>query len=658
MSTAIDLIGREWLIAQVDEIPEEIKHYDPVAFNEEHRYLPSSVSSLPGYIRFDVNPFMVEILECFDPDNPIREVNLKKGVQITYTTLLESILFYYALHVKTVPCMYVTADRELAAARVENNILPMFQGSGFGDRIRSSDIGNKRKTGATKSHIQWDGGGYLVPFGAKSPAKARQYSILLMLCDEVSGWPMNLGKDGYSVQLFTDRTSGYWSQRKIFRGSTPLIKGSDPIDSEFLRGDQRVFKVLCRHCNFPQVLRWEGEDKESGRKWGFKWDLQEGQLIHDSVRYACRQCGHEHYEYDKELLFALDQGAHWEPTAVPKEPDIRSYHLPALYSPIGMQPWSKSVGMFLEAWDVETRKVRDLNKLQVFYNNVLGESFEIIGSKVHFKMVSGHRRTEYVLGQVPNQFAVEFCPSQVLLLVCTVDVHKHFLAVAVWGITRDLCTFVVDYFKLEDHSAEGCVEESSPVWGELREVIEEREFIADNGNIYRVACTFVDAGYANDLVVNFCADYESGVYPTLGRDRPAKTQKIMEFAPFTTQAGFQGYRITVDHYKDRLAPVLRRDWHPLNGDQKQYHFNAPVNISDEALTELTRETRREEVDKYGNRSFKWYRPNAANELWDLLVMAHACVEILAWHVCVHEYERESIVWSEFWEYCESGIFYT
>jgi hypothetical protein len=58
-------------------------------------------------------------------------VNLKKGVQITYSTVLESGALYFMGHVKTLPMMYLTADKELAAARIENNFLPMLNHSGL-----------------------------------------------------------------------------------------------------------------------------------------------------------------------------------------------------------------------------------------------------------------------------------------------------------------------------------------------------------------------------------------------------------------------------------------------------------------------------------------------------------------------------------------------
>ena len=141
--------------------------------------------------------------------------------------------------------------------------------------------------------------------------------------------------------------------------------------------------------------------------------------------------------------------------------------------------------------------------------------------------------------------------------------------------------------------------------------------------------------------------------------RAAKVQRIQEFAEFTTQSGTVGYRILVDFYKDRLAPVLRRDWSEESGTQGPHHFNAPVDISDAALKELTKETRREKTDERGNVSYQWYRPgNARNELWDLIILGHASVEIIAWNICRQQFELETVVWDQFWDYVGGGIFYT
>jgi len=648
-------IGADWLIDEAAAVVDSVVHVLPSNFNEEHRYLPASVTSIPGYIRYAVNPYMREIVDCFDIDSPVREVSVMKGVQITYSTLLESGVLYYAAHIGTLPMMYVTADKELAQARIENNFLPMFQQSGFGHIIRSSDEGNTRKTGKTKNHLQFDKGAFLIPYGANNADKMRMWSICIMLKDEVDAWPLVVGKDGDPDALTDARTDGYTERAKIFRGSTPLIKSSSVIYRNYLRGDQRKYRIRCRACGFPQELRWSSRDKKTGVIGGFVWELSDGVLDTESVRYCCQNCGHGHHEHDKEFLYSPDNGAAWEPTAKPVERNIRSYHLPALYSPVGMRPWWKNVLQYLDCFDPTTNKVTDIPRYQVFYNNVLAWPFEPMGSRVTFVSVSAHRRSAYRMGEIPNEYAAEHSGSKILYLQCMVDVQKEDLAVAVFGIVRDAKPYLITYERYETAAADDdCSELTSPVWGRLRELIEETTFTADDGRVYPVSFTFIDAGYANDTVTTFCADYSSGVFPILGRDRPAKNQAIKEFAQFETQSGTVGYRILVDHYKDRMAPVLRREWVEGAGEQRVYHFNAPVDVSDKQLKELTVETRREKIDDKGNKVYYWHRRGGAkNELWDLLGYSYAGTEVMAWNICVQYFELDTIDWPRFWDYVES-----
>ena len=644
----LDNIGADWVVDIVNGMTDHIEHVKPSTYNEEVRYLPASVTNLPGYLRYAVNPFMREIVDCFDVDSPVREVNLKKGVQITYSTALESGFLYFLGHVKTLPIMYMSADKELALARIENNFVPMINHSGLDHLIRSSDETNSRKTGKTKDHIQFAGGGYLIPFGAKNADKMRSFSIAIMLKDEIDAWPDTVGKDGDPDDLSDGRCKAYWDKRKIFRGSTPLIKSTSKIEKAYQNGDQRKYFVLCKHCGFEQVLRWSTDDEIGG----FKWDTDEnGTLINTSVRYCCQKCGGAHHEHDKAKLFSPEHGAKWKPTAHPKKSGVRSYHLPALYSPIGMQPWYACVESFLSGFDPVERKVIDIGKYQVFYNNILGEPFEVMGAKIRFEAVSQHRRVSYKAGEVPNKYAMKYAESPILFLTCQVDVHKSFLAVAVMGWAKDARCFVLEYINIP---GEDCSDASDSCWSELRAIVDEKVYTSDDQKAYKILLTFIDAGYAHDTVIGFCSDYASGVYPLLGRDRPAKSQSIVEFAQFETRLGTIGYRVTVDHYKDRIAPVLRRDWTEDEGTQKPYHFNAPYDLTDKQLKELTVETRREVTDARGHTSYTWHRPgNARNELWDLLCYGHAAVEVLAWSICIEQFQLDTIDWPTFWEYIEN-----
>lgn len=618
--------------------------------------MPSSVTSMPGYMSFEPFPYLKEIVDCFDVDSPVQQIDLKKGVQVGYTTILESMLLYAMAHVKTLPVMLMTADKDLADMRVENNILPMLQQSDFSHVIRSSDEGNSRKTGKTAKQIQWVGGGYMVPFGANSAAKMRSFSICFMLKDEIDAWPVTVGKDGCPDALSDDRTTGYAQRKKIVRGSTPLLMHESHIDRNYKLGDQRKYFVKCLSpdCRHPQPIEWRTEDKETGIVGGFVWRYDEdGMLIQESVKYLCQKCGHPHEEHDKERLFSFSN-AEWVPTAKPTTPNRRSYHLSGLYSPVGFEPWHGCVSKFLVAYDVKNKRVKDMGKYQRFYNNVLGEPFEVRGFKIRFEHVSHHRRLCYKYGEVPNTFADQYMGSKVLFLTLTVDVHDDFLAAGVIGWTRDQRSVLIDYVHIETQGeGDECPHTTSTVWPKLREYIENKHYSGDDGTEYGVLYTFIDANYGRDTVVTFCSDYVSNVFPIIGTSRPAKAQTIRQFAEFKTQLSTTGYRITVDDYKDRLAPVMRREWVQETGIQDRYHFNAPIDITNKQLKELTAETRQKVTDKKGHVSYEWKR-RGRNELWDLHVYGHAAVEVLAWNICVQYFEVEEFDWGDFWEYAESG----
>lgn len=640
-----------WLAEQFEGLTDEVIVLRPSQWAETVRYLPPQVTPMPGFYDFSIAPFLREIVDCFSLDSPVREVAVQKGVQLGLTVgVLENIIGYCIDHVKTAPVMMVTADAELAKLRMESNITPMLQYSGLDELIKSSDERNARKTGKTDKKLEWVGGGYLVPFGAKNADKLRSISIQFLLRDEVDGWPDTVGKDGDPLKLSGDRTAAYESSRKVLDISTPLQAGSSKIVRQFKRGDQRFYYVRCLKCGFPQVLRWRGT-KQTGEVFGLVWETDGGILVPESVRYLCENCQHEHFNDDKTRLLSEANGAEWRPTAKPVAPDIRSYHINALYSPVGMQTWTTSVLKWLEAWDEEHNRPRDLGLLQVFYNNVLGEPFEIRGDKLRFATVSAHRRREYQLGQIPNQYAAQYSESPVLLLTCAVDVHKDNLAVGVFGWTRGNRPYLVDYWRWYGECEQI---DDAETWGKLRELIETREYVADDGKRYRVALTLVDAGYSNELVTQFCSEYEAAVYPVLGRDAPTKNQSIREFAPFVTKHGTTGYRVTVDLYKDRWGAQLRRGWDGLDL-QPRGHFNAPSDLPDKALKELTAETKKEKREASTNKlvGYEWYRPSgAANELWDLLIYNSAALDLIAWDVCIQQLELTAVNWPGFWDLIE------
>src|SRR5690606_24355123 len=105
-------------------------------------------------------------------------------------------------------------------------------------------------------------------------------------------------------------------------------------------------------------------------------------------------------------------------------------------------------------------------------------------------------------------------------------------------------------------------------------------------------------------------------------------------------------------YKDRWASALKREWDGQS-IQPEGHFNAPADITDKQLKELTAESKIAKRDS-SNRliGYEWKRPSgAANELWDLLVYSNAALDMLAWDLCCNQWEMPATSWQEFWRAC-------
>jgi phage terminase large subunit GpA-like protein len=649
----------EWLAQQFEAITTDVVESTPSEWAERVRYLPPSNTDQPGFYRFEVTPYLKEPADCLAVDSPVREIAIQKGVQVGATVgILENGIGYLIDEVRSAPGMMVTADAELANLRLSTNIVPMIQASGLEGRIRSSDEGNARKTGKTDKKIEWLGGGFLIPFGAQNANKLRSISIRYLFRDEIDAWPDIVGKDGDPIKLSGDRTAAYEESRKILDISTPLIKGQSKIEKAFKRGDQRHYFVRCLGCGHAQPLKWRRENPNTGEVTGIVWETDtEGNVVTGSVRYLCEACGHPHTNEDKTRLFDPANGAEWRPTASPIHPQIRSYHLSALYSPVGMQSWEMCVRKWLEAWDPVANRPRDMGALQVFYNNVLGEPFELRGEKLRFEQVSPHRRHAYKFGEIPNKWAAQHAGSPILVLTAAVDVHAENLAVAVFGWTKERRVFVINYWRFEGDTEQL---DNPATWGRLRELIEDTEYVADDGKRYRIALTLIDSGYRTDHVYRFCSEYLAGVAAVKGQSSTASAATAARlFNEFRPPLGERAFGVSVDNYKDRWGVALKRGWDG-QGMQPSGHFNAPIDTTDEQLKELITERKVEKIDPRTKQrlGWEWHRPaGAKNELWDCLIYASAALDMLAWDYCIKVRELEQVSWPEFWDYCERGAFF-
>lgn len=638
----------DWLIDQIESIKDEHTVLSVSNFTEQTRYLPSSVSPIPGYYSFDVTPYWREVVDCLSLSSPVRHISVKKAAQVGATVgLVESGLLYSIAHVKNAPTMVLTVSDDVAAIRMQQNVLPMLQASGLEHLIQSNDeSSNNRKTGKTKDRLSWYGGGYGLFFGSNSPGKLRSFSIQYLFLDEVDGYKKSIGRDGSPVKLAMARTNGYSQSRKICMLSTPLEKGSSVIDDNYKAGDQRKYFVPCKKCGMMQHLEWNKTDKETGMSYGLTFTHKDGVLDPDSVRYVCKYCGQEHVNADKTKM--LNAGE-WRATAGCEDKTVRSYFINALYSPVGMMSWEECVKKWFECWDVVKHQSRDNEKLQEFYNNVLGEPFEVLTDRLKFAGVASHRRDAYRFGEVPNNFAMKHCSSEIMLLTCAVDVHKNNLAVAVYGWTANRQPFMIESMRLEGD----CHNLQSEPWQKLKDMIYNKVYVSDDGKKYNIQLTLVDSGYAQSEVLEFCY-YTDGTVPIKGIHGAQKGATFQEFKVSSTKMGVDVYNLNVNLYKDRYYSSLNRKWNESE-QQPEYCVNFPIDITRAQMLEFKAENKVPVKDPMTGaiQGFKWER-KGDNEGWDLLVYNNAALDILAHDVIVNQGGRDQVNWLEFFEFCRTG----
>lgn len=653
----------DFIWEEVEKLTDTSQIVKPSEFAEQNRYLPPTVSSMSGYFSFEVTPYHREILDCLDPRNPVQELALMKGVQIGGTVgVLENGILWVAMHVKNSPVMLATADADLAKLRVEEYILPMFQQSGFNEQLKSTDESSTRKQGATAKKISWIGGGFLLPFGARSPNKMKSFSVRYLFRDEIASWPLAIGKFGDPLGLTKDRTNGYSQTRKVLDVSSPGEKGSCLIERQFELGDKRYYMVPCLECGEVQRLRWHGIDKETGLIYGMKWETDEnGTLIPGTTRYVCKFCGHEHTNEDKVRMFPdehLGGKAYWKPYGVAKVPNMRSYHLSALYAPASVMSWEQCVIEYLKAWDEKKNKVKDYQAYKRFYNSILGEPFEVVSGKIHWTAVSKHRRS-YERGIIPDQYIENVTGFKTGFVIADADVHGDNLKVAVWSVTPGHRVFLIDYLTFEAKDTDQDYQAES--WEGFKKLINEKKYYSDDGKReYHISRVFIDSSYAPQTVYQFCAQFDRGkVTPIKGREEEIKRTAVKEFSTFETGRGFPGMYFTVNLYKDTWSRALNQEWDKTKW-QPDHHFNAYREIKEKELKELTAEYKKEIAGPDGGlKKYEWHRPDhAPNELWDLLIYVTAGVDSIIYFTCKDHLKLEKMDTKIFWDWVYSNkLFY-
>lgn len=581
-----------------------------------------SEGNYPGAYSFKLTPYLKEIADNLSIRSNTIETAVIKANQLGFSVISFGVVAYY-IDYGIGPQLFVTGDADMAGETFEKRLDPILESAGLREKIKPmvEKKGMSRTTGDTKD-VKSYAGTFLRAVGANSESKLRSFPSRVNIIEEIDVFPQNLKKTGNPIEKAIRRADSFGVLRRIYYNSTPKQKSSSQILPIVEAGDERKYMWICKICGKQQPFTFDG----------FGWDTDEnglpdlvidsdtGNVLKDPVYYRCQNenCGHKYTNADKYDLMAEENGARWVPTKKPTRPNIRTYHIPAFYSPF--RSW---LDIFLQYWRVKD----DPLLYPDFVNDVLAEC-----SDSYVKIPDAH----YLLSRRENWKTSDEIPDGVYFTTLSVDVQGNRLEASLQGWGENLENYMLKYWVLSGRT--DIVD--SECYENLENIIENQYIRTDGVNLGSPAVTFIDAGFNAQTVKEFCSKWRyrkgtiNGVYPIVGRDEVIMSKKQYmknEHSGIATPEiiiSDQKYKLLVYHYLDKERPQSAQGY-----PRGYIHF--PADITESYFTQLTSEELIEETDKYGKTRRKIQNPKKRrNEALDLMKMNFAAV----YFMCGEYYE--------------------
>ncbi|ALE02875.1 phage terminase large subunit family protein [Bartonella ancashensis] len=572
------LSGAELFFAHANEARRPDPPYTVSEWADKNRYLNTVASAETGLWRTKRTPYLREIMDCLSSYVPIETTIVMKGAQVGMS---EAGLNFcgYAIHHSPGPALYVMPTVETAKKLSKLRLDPMIKASpALGERIAPA---RARDSGNTMFSKEFDGGTLMLT-GANSAAGLRSVPIRYLILDEVDSYPLNVDNEGDPVTLAERRTSTF-VQRKIFKLSTPTHRDTSRIAKDFALGDQRYYNVPCDGCGTLQPIVW-GQ---------IKWP----QGAPEQAVFVCVHCGHAHAEHRKSDLMAEEKGACWVATKESSRPNLRSYHISALYSP--WLTWGECAREFLNAKD-------DPALLQPFVNTVLGEPWEDRSGEVVDPDSLYAQREDYSLA-----------PSQAVLLTAGIDVQNDRLELEVVAWGRGEESWNIDYQVIPGDPS------SIEIWEQLDAYLSKTWPHPGYKNGIRITAACIDTGGSHtQAVYNYIRPREGRrIWGVKGH---AGSRPVWPRRPSRNNKGqINLYIIGVDAAKDIITARFKKSGPEVSGSGAT-HFH--MNLDKEYFEQLTSERK---VIKYfkGFKRIEWQKSEKArNEALDCRVYAYAALQ--------------------------------
>lgn len=556
---------------------------------DKYRYLSPVSSSEPGLWRTSRVPYAKEIMWQLSYASPAKEIIVMKGAQLAFTEIGLNWIGY-TIDIDPAPMLIVMGTEDALRKNTKTRIDPMIKDS---HRLSQKIPPAKQKTGENNMFEKSYEGGILLMAGANSATGLRSMPIKKLMLDEVDSYPGDLNGEGSPVALAEARTSNF-PTKKIYKISTPTIKGESLIEKEYETTDKRMFFLPCPECGTQQALKWE----QVG------WEVGKGNLP-TKVWYECEHC-HAHIdEMHKNEMLAHGE---WIATAPENEnPERVGYYISSLYSPYGWYSWKDMVTEYLRA-------LNDDVKMKTFWNTRLGLPFANKGEAPNWEVLMN--RTDAYERNKP--------PKSVVFLTAGVDVQQDRLELEIVGWGRNRESWSIDYRVITGDTA------AQDVWDKLALVVHEN-WIREDGCVLPLMMMGVDCGFATSEVYNFVSKFSpSRVVAMKGQGKLDRTfgnaQKLRTDRSGQTISNSSRHAVSSDMLKSELYGYLRlhRD---ENGQCPFGYCHFPQGYSANYYKGLTAEVFQEVTRKNGQVTYEWVKLYRRNEPLDTRVYARAAAAL-------------------------------
>ena len=534
---------------------------------DNHRVLSSKGSGEVGRWRTSRNPMLREIMDCLSLHSPVREVWVMKSSQVGVTEASVNWIGY-TMEYAPGPVMVLMPTLEARDTWKVQKLNPLLTDTPCIQEM----LGCLRSRDAAFSKELIDfPGGILFLAGGNSPNSYAQKSVRCLMMDDLDRFPSKIGEEGDPVELARSRVKAFMRHKLLF-ASTPTIKGASLIERGYQDGDQRHYHVACPHCGERQTLRWE---------------MLKSDMTRAEAYYVCEQgCIIE--EHHKPTM--LDGGI-W--IAEFPERRVRSYHISALYAPIGLGPsWLDLITQF-------KRIHKDPVQLKTFINQNLGEAWEDQTEKLKAHDLA-KRTGEHALGEIP---------PGCLAITAGIDTQDKWLAVTLLGWGADGKHWILDWTEIQGDTT------NAPVWNELESYL-HKPLVNSFGKEMRIRAAGIDSrGHRTEQVKDFVmrTSLKIPVYSVQGAtNRIGRAIAQTGSSPTKTRTGkvirhgYLVWNIGTEHCKDYIFAHLGADGEKQSSERT---FTFPQGLEAEYFDGLLSEVYDPEKKRYVPRIGQRYKRN-------------------------------------------------